>query len=297
MSFKISSGGTEVLGPADTCGRFIDILLGVLASAPEYVRSSDAGRHAAMLLEFRRFEFDDHRRGQEPVKAPVATAPVTECHFAARQWVSAYLGSENHPLMSTFAVDTVRFMQAHALGQYQSGVTGPMWRIERMFDRPTTSGRRGPDEWGIIDQDLKRDITSVVGGLWVEAQVGEKCRVFDRDERARPILESGDRFLFRIHRCHLSQSFSEFPALEVEEDDPPPIDIAGDDEFYGSLALGASGGAIQPFAAAETDVLELGRQLRFKREFRIAPRWITAALLHRDRKLVRLPVPAWSLTR
>jgi hypothetical protein len=295
-------GGTSKFDGQATCGELVDLLLGILASEPEYIQSTDAGRYAAMLLDFRAFEFEDWQ-GSTKQRRPVATTPLIKSDWAIREWIESHLRQDEEPLMATFAVDAAAFMKAHAFGQYVSRASAeddaPSWRIEPVFARELLERQNGGSGWSCLqDKRLKRDITRQVGGLWVLAKVPEKSSITAPYRDGAILLKPGEWFLYQVERCHVSESFFDFPTLRVETSDPAPYDLGGRACFTGGIAMQESGEVLRPIMS--TDALGsygFVRRMADKPTVRIPLRWITAIVEIDERGWRNKPLPTWGILR
>jgi hypothetical protein len=194
----------------DQCGPFLDHLMGTIFAKPEYIHPTDVPRYATWVDAFRRYTTDWPGWDPRPKKLPVPKLPLDEIGYALRQWIESFLGHDN-PLMASFALDAADFIVAHAFGggnhRYRSGND---WELARLVMGERQRGLDADEHIHdkrlkrIITEDLRRGSATVVRGVIPPDGIivggGGTASV-------RP----GIHFFFQIDRCHLSDSWSDYP--------------------------------------------------------------------------------------
>ena len=201
--FRPSSLGRfgEGFSQDSKCGDFLETLVGILASEPEYLRTCDLPRHIGLIHEFGTFQFLPFRFWGEDQVIPVSQASLIEIKNALEWWVNHLVRRHENILMPSFALDTGSLIVAHLDGKYLDSGHGRLARLEGLLPEE--------ERWGLDwpSKSEKREVTERIKGFAVRAVVpdDERLMYLGRDT---PLLFQGDEFLYVIDRCHLSSSVS-----------------------------------------------------------------------------------------
>jgi hypothetical protein len=194
----------------DPCGVFLDHLMGIIFARPEYIHSADIPRYATWVDAFRRYTTDRPMWDARPKRLPVPKLPLDEIGYALRRWIESFLGHDN-PLMASFALDAADFIVLHAFGsgsyQYR---TENNWELPRLVMGERQHGRDADEQ--IHDKRLKKDITEYLrrGSATVaRGVVPPDGAIIGGSETAS--VKRGTAFFFQIDRCHLSDSWYDYP--------------------------------------------------------------------------------------
>jgi hypothetical protein len=265
----------DEVSPSVSCGEFLEVLLALLHSRPDYVRENEVHRYAALIDNFKQFE---SRLFDAPVRA-VQALPLSQLRAALDQWVHIWAREHNSqsPLLPSFVLDAGRFIEAHAWGRKFGDWTGRNnFRLKAII-RGWVADHNDLD----TDKSLKKHVSESLRRTLVRVEIPAGVRL--RDVRSQKIVHEGGCAYFGIERCHLSESVYEGEELTFEEDSPPRHDIAAEFQFP---AIYWSNECVQDLLA--------DREVSFqRREARVPARLIAATWGHATRTWTA--VPSWRL--
>lgn len=221
MVFKssFSFGAPEQLDSTGKIDVLLDRLTAVCFARPGYLRQCHAARHVVLLNEFR-----DHK--YEQFRGPMVRAgdlPVDDLGPALSSWMTCALRGDFHPLMPSYVLDTITFIQEHVEESYHFR----NWKIV-----PLVKPGRREERIRFINSSFKREFTQQTGTILMLCKVPEGSRIVDA---GKIILEAGGRFLSTACRCHLSSGVCDNEWYRCEESNGPAYDLHEDFKFYGSL--------------------------------------------------------------
>ena len=221
--------------------------------------------------------------GKDCTHGVVQDLPIEELGFAAADWIESFYDSP-HPLMATYALDTTQFIEAHAKGKHFSqatlrGVIPAMVDGHLSFDR-------------IYSSTFKYNFTTRnIGGTEVFVQIPDGGSLFASAREV--LLGPGEKFLFRVKRCHLSESWGANCDAIVfgSEQDQPKYDIAESMLFVGEILRSKLSHGTDFWKSFRSNIADsLGDVENFGGiPSSIPVRWITHVV--KDQEL--LPVPNW----
>jgi hypothetical protein len=257
---------TSRIDSKNSIGELIEHLIGVCFSAPEYLRVRDTARYTTLLHELKLFKVRQSWERDSPVVA-VANLPLRSLGRALEEWVFFYFSDDQNQLMPHYALDTVRFMNMMIQGTY--GLTPEAWELEPIFGREIAELHL----FRFLDAQFKRRFTELID-LEVIAKVPKGASILHQQEVLFP---ENAEFVFRVRRCHLSESFGENSIFQVREDAPKPrFDIGDDFLLKGHIVPQGS----NPPSHLDHFPLDL------------PPTWITHELRYDDRGRQRSLIPA-----
>jgi len=196
---------SERLNGQSPAHELIDYLIGICFAGTPYLRQQDAMRYISLLADLNEFNYRDWSNATER-KIKVGELCIDYLPRAVRQWVDAYLEQPHHPMMPAYAMDAARFLERHMVG-YETFD----WTIEPLLP----PGRFERSEF--FDSAFRRRFTTKFGPL-VGCRVPNAGYWLRQPDWMEP-LHPGNRFLLRIHRCHLSErSDAGFGIIGVDED-------------------------------------------------------------------------------
>jgi hypothetical protein len=281
------------------CGDLLDCLRAICFVKPEYLRREDALRHITLLSELSQFIVRDYARNPSPIKA--GELPIHELGSAIYEWISSYLYDDAaHPLLSSYALDSARFVAAHAEGHY--ALAPQPWSIRQLLQ--LTDGDARLFRF-LKERQFKKEFTEGMGELNVIARVPARCNITGRKDVE--VMAAETEFVFCIKRCHLSGGVydAQETHLFCNEPDSPVFDIGCEFRFQGEvLVLGR--GAFRYWTPPEQEIA--ASLVSHPRDWgatvdiggvgmSLPARWITHVLQYDsqtpDNPPKLIPVPAW----
>ena len=181
-------------------------------------------------------------------------------------------------------MDTARFIELHVHGHN----TGE-WSVDTLLP---TNDRLWNRE--LFDTGFQRYFTTKFGPL-VGCQVPDTGFRIDQPDWIEP-LSLGSRFLFRIKRCHLSQSWDK--SFEVFCDDTDlQYDLMSEFCFAGEIILERAGETSWVSFTPDQSLGTLAQRAPagMTVSASVPGRWVTHALVCADGERHLQPVPRWSL--
>ncbi len=256
-------------------GHFLDYLLQLCKTPPEYVHPQDASRYEILLRLLKRFEFPDFENFLPGKVRNLIVGNTTidrMCRVALLQWVKNYLRSSNdvYPLMAHYALDAAMFVLKHVRGHIGYGQGNEIFRVKGMVKDAETLQNFEPLE----TRSFKRDFTLNAGGVIAKGTVPEGANISSQTYK-EPSYKEGDSFWFRVERCHLSSGIEDHYVYTTAESPERNYDINEEFKFFGHLLIPHHPGEIQPKG--------------WRREIPtfVPARWFSHAF--RENSLVRLP--------
>jgi hypothetical protein len=217
--------GRDLLTSTDKIDLLLDRLTSVCFSRPQYLRKSYAARHVVLLNDFREHRYEDGwRETRQEVRS--GDQPIDALSIALNSWINRILREDGHPLMPSYALDTIIFIQEHV----QESFRYDRWKIEPLV----ASGKRD-ERVRFIDASFKREFTQQTGTIFLLGRVPMNGRIVESGGSL--IAEGGSGFLSTASRCHLSSGVGDHIRYVCEEDDAPAYDLHRDFAFYGSLIV------------------------------------------------------------
>lgn len=283
MVFDFGRFNDRTLDPAHPICDLIQRLLGVLEAKPAYVCPDDTPRLSCLLRELREYETQVYdKRGM--IADRVGNLPIRCLNCIWEHWVDHFFEEQFHPLLPTFALGLVQFVEPHIYNHTRETWGKIPWRIT-----PLVHGldQRREDFRLLKDPAFKREFTQRIKGLEVVAKVPPGGDLYDPHKK-QVVIKEGEEFSFGVLRGHLTeQGYYDRDDLVAREAGKQPIDIAADFHFRGHLL--SRGDAQRP-----TFSLHMGFFNGFP-ELEIPIRWITHAKVWNglDREDTLLPVPQW----
>ncbi|HZU32700.1 MAG TPA: hypothetical protein VFB79_16400 [Candidatus Angelobacter sp.] len=279
------------------CGDLLDCLLAICSAKPEYLRPEDAARHITLLSELRQFVVRGYARHPAPIK--VEEMPIDGLGCAIYDWIRSYLYDDDaYPLLSSYALDSARFLAAHAEGHY--AVDPQPWSIKQLLDLPDGGSRA---LHFLDERKFKKEFTERMGTLTVIAKVPASCNVIG--DKEVEVMAAGTDFVFGIKRCHLSSGVydAQETHLFCNEADSPVFDIGREFRFQGEVLVKGRG-AFRHWSPPEQEIA--ANLVSHPRDWgtevngvgmSLPARWITHVLEydreHDDNPPKAIPVPAW----
>ena len=279
--FTAETWPREKLSAKSSTHDLLDHLIGICCADTPYLRKQDAMRYVSLLNELRETEFQDWSHGAE-TKTTVDRTSIERLPEALRGWVYDYFNIGNHPMMPAYAMDAARFIELHVRG-FDTGE----WSIDALVPTHDTV-------WNevLFDRAFRKCFSTKFGPL-------VSCKVPDTGYTISPAyyveqLKPGSRFLFRIHRCHLSESSRCFEI--VCDDAEIRHDLMSEFCFTGEIILhrtrDGNWGPVAPDRCA-VSLPEITFDLRTA-SASVSGRWITHALARSNGEGYLQPVPRWS---
>lgn len=281
------------------CGGLLDCLRAICFVKPEYLRRQDALRHITLLSELGRFVVQGYARHPAPIK--VEEMPIHGLGCAIHDWIRSYLyGDDTHPLLSSYALDSARFVAAHAEGHYE--VDPQPWSIKQLLD--LSDGDSRPLHF-LDERRFKKEFTEKMGALHVIARVPAGCSVTGNKDVE--VMAAGIEFVFSIKRCHLSHGVYDAQETHLfsNEPDSPVFDIGAEFRFQGEVAV-LGRGAFRYWSPPEHEIAAnlVSHPRDWNTEIEIGgvgmslpARWITHVLQYdhqdRDNPPQLIPIPVW----
>jgi hypothetical protein len=284
---------------ASRCGDLLDCLIAICSAKPEYLRREDASRHITLLSELKQLIVRGYARHPAPIK--VEEMPIDGLGCAVYEWIRSYLYDDDaHPLLSSYALDSARFLAAHAEGH--NAVDPQPWSIKPLLDLSDGGSR---SLHFLDERRFKKEFTERMGGIDVIARVPANCNVTGRKDAE--VMATGTEFLFSIRRCHLSSGVYDAQETHLFCNDPesPVFDIGSEFQFQGEvLVLGR--GAFRNWSPSEQEIA--ANLVSHPRDWEttaekggvgmsLPARWVTHVLeydrQHDDNPPTSIPVPDW----
>jgi hypothetical protein len=230
--FSSSFNGPQPRTIKDPLDLFLDCLIALCRSEPEYLRAQDAARYIAFMQDLKQFWTRDYWAGRSAVAAGM---PIKDLKQILPDWIRSYFSDDISGLMPHYALDTAEFIQAMTHGY---SVDGPeRWEIAPVF---------GPafqrlDITGGMDRTFKRDFTRRIS-LRVQAVVPQNVTVsrhlcLEGGMQHPVVLGSGETFQFGVERCHLVEDRGAGRTHFVVSPDPalPRFHLRTGFEFAGHM--------------------------------------------------------------
>lgn len=267
------------LAASTPAARVFELVFGVLANGPEWLRPEERARYATLFRDLARFPV--RTRGCEDY---TETLPATELPRAAIQWLDA-LATENDPLLLSFGFDAVEFFFELVTGRHGYGREPdlePIVNIQPPIERGYFSDKRS----------MRKHYTErVLGRLPVVASVPDGGRI--RRENGDVLVSGGELFGVQIVHCHLSENPAyETTHLDVEWPRLMPFDRATEFSFRSRLLVARTdAGQLTPWAPGKRTCHDEGPLLD------LPAHWITGILdMHEDPLAERpTPVRSWAV--
>ncbi|MEX0655791.1 MAG: hypothetical protein WD534_18185 [Phycisphaeraceae bacterium] len=287
-------------GVPATCKALLDHLIGLVLSHPPYVRDTDVHRYASLLDAYKNYFVRLPQQGAADWQGKIADLPIQAIDWPAVEWVRSYFGKEHHPLMASYALDAVRFVEAHVRGRHwrqsndsrqqeNARIPAMLEHLEErreLFGQTESSGfKRAMTERNMRRLLVRAEIPA--GGRMVGAQNAEA-------------LPAGTAFLFLIDRCHLSSRVTDDDVLAPEEDDAPLYDIAEEFAFHGHVQLKKPMPELRrhriPAELPQAVAQDADGKVAAGVEATIPASWITDALRRGEHRgeWEKIPVPCWA---
>lgn len=256
-------------------GDFLETLIGVCYERPPYIHPSDVARYASLLDSLLHYHTRPRPWERDSPTMAAQDIPLNRLDVAVREWVNSLIGDLHHPLMATYALDTAAFIAAHGEGKY--------------FSSDRADGSLPAEIPAMVDDDFsigclqhptfKAEFTQrSVGQQLIVGLVPDGGAVASRDET---LLRPGEKFLFRIGRCHLSETwYGQYDGLKATQENEPDYDI----------------GAVLLPGVLLRDAQDVIGSLRYPyvgRSLCVPLRWVTHAVRESQDKCDLLPVPQW----
>jgi len=258
--------------------RVFELVLGLLADGPEWLRPVERARYSTLFRDFARFPV--RTRGQED---PTERLPTEELPRAAIQWLDA-LATDDDPLLLSFGFDAVEFFFELVTGRHGYGSEPdlePIIDIQPPIERGYFSDKRSM---------RKRYTERVLGRLPVVACIPLGGSI--RRENGDVLISGGELFGVQIVRCHLSENPAyETTRLDVEWPRLKPFDRATEFSFRSRLLVARTdAGQLTPWAPGMRTCHDEGPLLD------LPAHWITGILDMYDDPLAKRPTPVRSWT-
>jgi hypothetical protein len=220
--------GPERVAAASPAARVFEVVLGLLANGPEWLRLEERARYATLFRDLARFPVRTRDR-----KDHAETLPTADLPRAASQWLNA-LARDQDPLLLSFGLDAVEFFFQLVMGRRSYGEgpdLEPLVDIHPELERGFFSDSRS----------MRKYYTErVLGRLPVVAHVPERACI--RRDNGEPLIPEGQPFGLEIVRCHLSENpLYEATRLVTEWPRLRPFDRATEFSFRSRLLLARTG--------------------------------------------------------
>jgi len=231
--FELGAGHRLPLTPGNTCGEFLDDLISLMLSGPEYILSEHVYLFIAFLHDLA--ESRCQRRGRHgevmPDSEPVRSMPILELGWAVESWLRAMMSSEDRDWYRvTYGLVTAELIELHAMGELQYGHVH--WRVTPMIDIPDTG--YGLPMFHFLDKQFKKAITEAIRNQVVWFQVPNDFKLVDAYGQELTIPEDRN-LLLRIRRCHLSEGPTTELVARFEGPIPRGLRFADDIRLPGDL--------------------------------------------------------------
>ena len=187
-------------------------------------------------------------------------------------------------MMPAYALDTGRLIEFHVEGSHQLD-----WNLEEIVEAGEHALR--PD---IFDSSFRKYFTTRFGGSRFLCQVPETGGSIDQPKYLMT-LRPNDKFLIRVERCHLSLGWGGSGYDTICEDTDLECDLMSEFHFDGELFVRETAKTIfDRFAPNTFTAVATESQATEKFSVSVPARWITHAVIRRDREDVLSPVPRWN---
>lgn len=218
------------------CGELLDYLMGLAKDCPEYLRPGHKKWVLSLLQDFYDFEYIMSPFGAvKERRKKVSGLPLHYLEESLRDWVHGYLSAENSTLVAIYALGVCEFIEAHCFGGYRGCFPGERWRINGMFPKEFIQKHFPEKSFRFLQNaTFKRYFTDCISGVVAVAEVPVGGKI-EFSAKEIPSLKPGDKFYFKIERCHLSSGFSDYDRYKVIEDGRPAFDFFDDLRIRGSI--------------------------------------------------------------
>jgi predicted nucleic acid-binding Zn ribbon protein len=248
----------EELSLSAPASKVFEILLGLLAHGPDWLRLEERARYTTLFRDLALFPVathDSHPRAE--------TLPIADLPRAASQWLDSLARSAD-PLLLSFGLDAHEFLFALLMGRSGYGDDPELEPVLQL--RPTL-------EWSSFfnNRSLRRHYTErVLNGLLVVARVPENSSIRLNND---VLVNAGDPFGISILRCHLSEASPyEYADLDVDWPRIRPFDRASDFSFRSRLLVFRTpSGMLAPWTPGQVVIGE-------RAVLQVPAHWITGIL-------------------
>lgn len=209
----------------DPCGPMLDHLMGIIFAKPAYIHPTDVRRYATWIDAFRQFVTARPGWKPRPKSLPVHKLPIAEIGYALQRWIVSLTNHDN-PLMASFALDAADFIAKHVFGKvvfrHRSATD---WELSAFVSNEQRDGRDAEEY--VHDKQIKKLITECLrgGSATVVKGVVPVDGIIVGGGKVASVMPSTS-FYFQIDRCHLSESWYDYP--QPWED----VYIAGQSQEY-----------------------------------------------------------------
>ena len=257
--------GPERIAASALAARVFEVVLGLLANGPDWLRLEERARYATLFRDLARFPVQTRNR-EDYAEA----LPTTDLPRAAIQWLNAIARDED-PLLLSFGFDAVDFFFQLVMGRHSYGDEPdlePIVDIQPALERGYFSDKRS----------LRKYYTErVLGSLPVVARIPDGGSI--RRESGDVLVGTGEPFGFEIVRCHLSENpVYETADLVTDWARLKPFDRATEFSFRSRLLVARTGaGQLTPWTPGMKVLHDDGPLMD------VPAHWITDILnLHED---------------
>jgi hypothetical protein len=224
-----------------SCLDLIDHVIEICLAGPEYLRPEDAHRHLSLL-----------RQLKELIAVEASTWPSFHLGRILECWVKTHLYDANaHPLLASYALNTVELLKALICG-YQS-YKPDWWEIVGIVEEADAL-TMGLSFWP--EREFKRQFTMQSFPLDVLASIPLGASVTSRKDLE--VISPGSAFVFKIHRCHLSENTVDAYDVHLRCTEPngPQFDLGREFSFSGGLFVLCRGSYGQYFCPSESEIAQ-----------------------------------------
>jgi hypothetical protein len=200
-------------------GQLIEIVKGFCLAGAECLSHRDAQLCHALLRDLQNFEHRPAWHDEPP--ATVQTLPIQRLNYSVEDWIMSHFNEKSSVMMPHYALAAADLI-AKLIRGYSSNDPEP-WEVESLFG----------DEWyfdlrmGFFETSFKKRFSEACQSEVIARVPNNVSLVYDR----RTVrLESGDSFVFKIKRCHLSNVINNWTYLKAvgEESSRPRFDLFED---------------------------------------------------------------------
>lgn len=211
-----------------TIGDTIVKLITLAKSDLPYVRTDLLRKIPALLTNFHDFRFSHSvfvRGIMKEREVEVKAALLSDLDYCLMKWVLSFMALEDHLLLPTYALACAKFISSHIHGRVNWHDEN-WWQIEGMLDSTYK------DFPFYHDTQFKKRVTKHIGHTIALAKVPEGSVIILGQSNKR--IESGDEFLFKIQRSHLSSGLFDYSFFTIDQP-KTEFDLFDDLRFRGAI--------------------------------------------------------------
>jgi hypothetical protein len=272
------------LKPDGDIDQLIGRLIAICNTGADFLKAEDANRYVRFLRNLSAFRMPTYlQRSIGGIRSTARTGklPIRDLGYVIEPWVMSYF-SDTNPLMPHFALDSAEFIRRMMRGCWEESSDG--LRIEPVMDGTYEEH----SNFGLeFQREFRRKYNPTTRGVvprnaefvWLLRANGQSI--------SPDYLPAGSVFAFDVTECHLSETLTEMPRIEMrDEQGNSRPDICRDFQLHG---------VIRPLSSSPTLFGQFLEQKGSGQFVRLPFRWITDAVVlnPNGQSASLLPIATW----